>query len=125
MSSRKKLASWLPRLTLASQVTPPAESRRRPQTTDRSVELPPNVGVNPPGKRSWNEKQLSSASTRASGPGSGTWSTTRTSGQPAEPMPCAASASPMSSVRPPSTLKTPLRLFGLRKKKLPLAVRAA
>ena len=61
-------------LRLASQVTPPAVSRRTPQTSVTSVAVPPKVGVNAPGKRSWKEKQFSSASTRASGSGSGTLS---------------------------------------------------
>ena len=43
-----------------------------------------------------------------------------TVGQFADPMPLASSASPISSVRPLSRLKTPSRVFGLRKKKPPV-----
>ena len=125
MSSRKKAARWVPMLALASQVTPPGFRRRTPATTAASVAEPPKVGVKPPGNRSWNEKHRSSAKTRARASGSGTWSTTRTTGQFAEPAPSAARVSPTSSVCPPSALKTPPRVFGLRKKKLPLTVRFA
>ena len=76
--------------------------------------------MNPPGKRSWNEKQLGSASTRARAAGSGRAAVTGTAGQPAEPSatPSAASStSPTSRLRPPSALKTADRVLGFRKKK--------
>ena len=69
-----------------------------------SLTTPPNCGVKPPGRSSWNEKQFSSVKTRASAAGSGTSSVTVTVGQFAEPTPCAWSTSPMRSVSPPSRL---------------------
>ena len=83
---------------------PLGATRRTPPTTDMSVTTPPNCGVKPPGMSSWNEKQFSSANTRASAAWSGTLSVTVTVGQSAEPMPCACRTSAMSSVSPPSRL---------------------
>ena len=87
-----------------------------PPASDASVAVPPICGVNPPGNISWNEKQFGSSNTRCSAAESGTWFVTTTVGQLAEPMPFAASTSPISSVRPASLLNTPSRVFGFRKK---------
>ena len=121
----KKSTVLEPTPALASQSTPPASSPRAPPTADASRTSPPNCGVNPPGNCSWKEKQRGSSNTRASAAGSGRSRVTGTAGQPADPSAtpsCASSASPISRVRPPSALKTALRVLGLRKKK-PLATR--
>ena len=79
--------------------------------------MPPNWGVKPPGNISWYEKQLGSLKTRARAVGSGTLFTTLTTGQFDEwsSTPSWASrTSPMSSVSPPSPLKTPPRVLGFR-----------
>ena len=102
---------------LTSQSKPPAVAPRTPPASDASSAVPPICGVKPPGNISWNEKQFGSSNTLCSAAGSGTWPVTATVGQSAEPMPLAASTSPMSSVRPPSLLNTPSRVFGFRKKK--------
>ena len=106
----------MPTEPLTSQLKPPAVKPRTPPATDASVTVPPVCGVKPPGNSSWNVKQFGSSATRRSATGSGTRSVTVTVGQSAVPMPPAASTSPTSSVRPPSLLNTPSRVFGLRKK---------
>ena len=85
-----------------------------------SCASPPKLGVKPPGNSSRNEKQFGSSKTRRNAIGSATLSVTVTVGQFADAMPAAISASPISRVWPPSMLKTPPRVFGLRKKKPPV-----
>ena len=111
----EKSAVLAPAVTLASQRTPLASCPRRPPTTEASRAAPPKHGVNPPGNRSWNEKQFGSPNTARRAAGSGTSPVTATVGQSAEPWPRAASTSPTSRVRPPSLLNTPPRGFGFRK----------
>ena len=64
---KKKSAVFDPAVTPASQRVPPASCPRTPATADASRTAPPNLGVNPPGKRSWKEKQSGSAKTRSRG----------------------------------------------------------
>ena len=108
----------MPSEPLRSQLKPAEVKPRTPPTSDASRAVPPIRGVKPPGNSSWNEKQFGSSNTCCRATGSGTWLVTATVGQFAEPWPAAASASPISSVRPPSMLNTPSRVFGFRKKKL-------
>ena len=102
---------------LRSESKPPAVEPRIPLASDASVAVPPICGVKPPGKISWNDKQFGSSNTCCIATRSGTWSVTDTGGQLADPLPFAASTSPISSVRPPSLLNTPSRVLGSRKKK--------
>ena len=103
-----------------SQLKPSTVKPRTPPTSDMSCASPPKPGVKPPGKRSRNEKQFGSSNTLCRATGSATLSVIVTVGQFADPIPLASSASPISSVWPPSRLKTPPRVFGLRKKKPPV-----
>ena len=128
VSKMKKSASLDPALTLASHSAPPGSCPRSPPATETSSTSPPNCGVNPPGKRSWNEKQFGSAATRARASESGRSSAMGTVGQPADASrtpSAASSASPISRLRPRSPLKTAARVFGFRKKKPPVTVRLA
>ena len=95
---------------------------RMPPTTDMSRASPPKLGVNPPGNRPYKVKQLASDATAASALLSGTLSTIGTVGQlPAPGIPVSAHCrSPTSKVCPRSALKTPPRVFGLRKKNPPV-----
>src|SRR5262245_50633712 len=95
-----------------------------------SLTSPPKLGVNPPGKRLLNAKQLGSASTAASADGSGTSLRIATTGHGVVPGVKSATRI-VSTVCPgfngsgmtgPSF--TPPRVFGLRKKKPPSTVRS-
>ena len=120
MSWMKRAVSCAPSDALTSQRKPPAVNLRTPPTTDMSCASPPKLGVKPPGNRSRNEKQFGSSNTCCRATESATLSVMVTVGQFADPMPLAISTSPISSVWPPSRLKTPPRVFGFRKKKPPV-----
>ena len=102
----------------------PAQARDR-----RRVEhVAPELRREPPGKRSWKEKQFGSAKTRAIAAAWGRAAVTATAGQPAEPSATpspASSTSPTSRLRPPSALNTADRVLGFRKKKPLSTVRRA
>ena len=59
----KKSTSLKPRLALMSQPIPFSKAPRIPSTIELSVDSPPKLGVKPPGKSSWKEKQFGSLKT--------------------------------------------------------------
>ena len=120
VSRMNRSVSWAPNDPLTSQLKPSTVKPRTPPTSDRSCAWPPKLGVKPPGNSSRNEKQFGSSKTCCRPTGSATLSVIVTVGQFADPIPAASSASPISRVSPPSRLKTPPRVFGLRKKKPPV-----
>ena len=104
VSRMKRSVSCAPSDPLTSQLKPSTVKPRTPPTSDMSCASPPKLGVKPPGNSSRNEKQFGSSKTCCRATGSATLPVMATVGQCADPIPPASSASPISSVWPPSML---------------------